>query len=69
MSLSALPSHMCVYFAKENAFQVVADRTGKFRNKLVEFSKKYEKIKCITCTDCKYIYYCIISLPIYNCIQ
>jgi hypothetical protein len=33
MSLSTLPSHMCVYFAKENAFQVVADRTGKFRNK------------------------------------
>jgi hypothetical protein len=32
MPVSTLPSHMCVYFAKENAFQVVPDRTGKFRN-------------------------------------
>jgi hypothetical protein len=32
MPVSTLPSHMCVYFAKENAFQVVPDRMGKFRN-------------------------------------
>ena len=28
-----LPSHMCVYFAKENSFQVISDISGKFRNK------------------------------------
>ena len=33
MSNSTLPSHMCVYFAKENSFQVIADRKGTFRNK------------------------------------
>ena len=27
-----LPSHMCVHFVNENAFQVIADRKGTFRN-------------------------------------
>ena len=29
----ANPSHMCVYFSKENSFQVIVDSSGKFRNK------------------------------------
>ena len=31
-TIPTLPSHMCVHFVKENAFQVVADRKGTFRN-------------------------------------
>ena len=28
-----MPSHMCVYFSKENSFQVLADHKGSFKAK------------------------------------
>ena len=36
---------------------------------LLEFHVSYEKIKWITCTDCKYIYYWFVSLQMCNFIQ